>query len=306
MMSLIKCKNDDTICNKENHEYLYHYTKIDTLEKIFNDPKGKNVELQFTDYHFLNDKDEGKWFFLFLEDHKERIISSFDDENRLSCKRAINDYIEYDSYNNRREEQCVRHYSFSLSSLRDSMLFWRQDYASENGIALALDRTIFEEKYPQRIKAVRYLSVETIKEILPNFEPAVKHDAEYIKSRDDYYCRNFSDCLIGARTLAETDFWRIKNCSWEPENEWRIIKVKKSEKESPKGWHTDEFGIGKYEIDNRCVPRYRVKIENPFDEIILGPTFSNYYIKSVKEWLEQHNYKGIKVSRSVGHERIKF
>jgi hypothetical protein len=58
-------------------KYLYHYTKINVLHEIFNDPEGKNVRLRFTDMHFLNDTEEGKFFYNFMKKNKNRIVKRF-------------------------------------------------------------------------------------------------------------------------------------------------------------------------------------------------------------------------------------
>ena len=62
---------------KKLPRYLYHYTRINCLEDIFNDENGKKVCIRFTDMHFLNDIDEGIYFYKFLEEHKGEIIGRF-------------------------------------------------------------------------------------------------------------------------------------------------------------------------------------------------------------------------------------
>ena len=172
------------------------------------------------------------------------------------------------------------------------MLFWRQDYAKDNGIALCTEKSDFEKKSKLTVEQVRYLGAETLNETLPDFVAAVEHDAQYIKSRSDLRS-DITDMLEGAKSLANTDFLRVKNITWEAEKEWRIIITHKS---NGKENHLKRNEI---EIDEKCIPRYLMRIENPFDEIILGPTFSNYYVESVSEWFDRNHYK-IKVSRSLG------
>lgn len=45
------------------------------------------------------------------------------------------------------------------------------------------------------------------------------------------------------------------------------------------------------EIDEKGVPRYLMRIENPFDEVAPGPTFSNYYVESISGWFDRNHYK---------------
>ena len=91
--------------------------------------------------------------------------------------------------------------------------------------------------------------------------------------------------------LEKSDFLRMKNFTWEAEKEWRIIVTHKY---NGKENLLEKEGV---EIDEYFVPRYRIKIENPFNEIILGPSFSDYYVESVGEWFDKKKYK-IKVSKS--------
>jgi hypothetical protein len=292
--------------NAQEYEHLYHYTRLSTLEKIFFDHEGDLVELQFTDYHFLNDEDEGQWLYKLFRDYEKDIVDEFDESEKLACKKGIDDFVEFEYFKGLLKEQKNKFYSFSLSELKDSMLFWRQDYANENGIALGFNKTKFEETYSQKIEKIRYLGIDNVKSCLPSFVDAVKRDSKYIKKRSDLKDEVLVNQLDAAKILAKVDFSRIKNQTWESEKEWRIIV---SNLRCDYDCHVDdrknEFEKGRFEIDANCIPRYRVKIKNPFDEIILGPNFSRYYVDSVREWLKQHKYENIKVSNSLGHERYR-
>ena len=57
-----------------------------------------------------------------------------------------------------------------------------------------------------------------------------------------------------------------------------------------------------YEIGPDFKPRYRMIIQNPFDEIILGPEIPDGYIGFVKDWLAQKHYD-VDVTQSRGRER---
>ncbi len=275
-------------------KYLYHYTTLGCLEKIFTDPEGTYIDLKLKDYHFLNDGYEGKWLVRFMETCKDAIVGQFKLNERLACEKAIKDFVECECYRMLLKEQNDKHYSFSMSELKDSMLFWRQDYAKDNGIALCTEKSDFEKKSKLTVEQVRYLGAETLNEILPDFVAAVEHDAQYIKSRSDLRS-DITDMLKGAKSLANTDFLRVKNITWEAEKEWRIIITQKFEGKK------NLLKMEEIEIDEKSkyIPRYRMRIENPFNEIILGPTFSNYYVEAVSEWFDRKHYK-IKVSKSLG------
>lgn len=313
---------------EEPDNYLYHYTKIDVLQHIFNDPKGVKVNLRFTDYHFLNDADEGIWFYNFLKNHGKDVVNIFEKENeRKYCESAIKDFLGYESYNYRLDETYGKHYSFSLSEMNDSMQFWRQDYANENGIALRFNRTWYKNKNKDlpysvpELKQVHYLGNDTIKEILSEFIKNVKDDSDnWIKYKDEINedGEPFFD-MQGASILNRAPFWVIKNSVWESEREWRLIKSvnaltlsmrKRLEKKNKQDSDNNQENVErdfeeKFEVDEKCIPRYRIDIRNPFDGIILGPPFSDYYVNSVEDWLKQHNYENIVVTKSLGHERRK-
>ncbi len=276
---------------------LYHYTTLGVIPKIFNDSEGRTIELKFKDYHFLNDGHEGKWLARFMSICQKEIVRKFEENEKFVCEKAIKDFVDYGCYRMLLREQNDKHYSFSMSELRDSMLFWRQDYAKDNGVALCTEKKEFENKSKLTVEQVRYLDIDTVKELLPDFVDAIKHDAQYIKNLTEFrkyiFDNGDSNILEGESVLEKSDFLRMKNFTWEAEKEWRIIVTHKY---NGKENLLEKEGV---EIDEYFVPRYRIKIENPFNEIILGPSFPDYYVESVGEWFDKRKYK-IKVSKSLG------
>lgn len=298
---------------------LYHYTKIDYLKDIFNDKEGKNICIQFTDMHFLNDIDEGIYFYKFLEAHKDEIIGRFEkgDEQEY-CRKSIDDFLNWDCYKYRNQEEHGKQYSFSLSELRDSMYFWQADYAKENGIALRLDTKTYSSCVGTPfISQVCYFNVDSVEQFLPDFINNVKEESEFINCQNDLdddgspYCQ-----MSGSRTLAtKTPFWVIKAETWKPEKEWRMVRsinaltksISKRVSMCRNLTKTENINQEKsnviketFKVDDRGVPRYYLEMPNPFNEIILGPTFSNKYVASIRDWLNEHKYQGVAVSRSEG------
>ncbi|SOD15752.1 Protein of unknown function [Fibrobacter sp. UWB16] len=300
---------------EESDKFLYHYTKIDVLQHIFNDPNGVKVNLRFTDYHFLNDADEGIWFYNFLKNHKKDVVNIFEKENeREYCEFAIDNFLGYESYFYRLNEHYGKHYSFSLSEMKDSMQFWRQDYANENGVALRFNTELYKDKnndlpYPvPELECVHYLGNDTMKQIFSEFIKIVTDEADLIKYKEeiDKDGEPIVD-MQGASVLNRAPFWVIKNSVWKSEREWRLTKSVGALNRSVYNQEHEKSDFEqKFEVDEKCIPRYRMDIRNPFDEIILGPSFSDYYIDSVKVWLELHNYKDVDISKSLGHERRKI
>lgn len=283
-------------------QHLYHYTKLDCLEKIFNDKEGKNVHIQFTDLHFVNDIDEGIYFYKFLEDHKNEIVQQFEnDDKQKYCKRAIDDFLDWDCYNYRLQEQYGRHYSFSLSELRDSMYFWQTDYAKENGIALSLDTsTYLSYNGVPSIEHVHYLGMDSMDNLMSDFAEKVIDESRFIKYQDE------QNEYGGCQALGKKPFWIIKAKTWKPEKEWRMVKSVRALNPKPKFLQEYKKNIKEaFMVDYKGVPRYYLDMPNPFTEIILGPTFSDYYVTSIKEWLKEHKYEKVTVTQSVGHVRPK-
>lgn len=285
-------------------KYLYHYTRLETLEKIFNDEKGETIELWLKDCHFLNDEDEGKWLVRFMNECKDGIVAKFGENERYACERAIQDFVESGCYRMSLKEQDDEHYCFSMSELEDSMLFWRQDYAKNNGVALCTEKKEFEKKCGWEIEPVCYLDVNTVKDILPSFVEAIKEDAKYVRDRED--SRKIDpDTLEGERSLENVEFLKIKNGTWQQEKEWRIIVTKRGNflnMCTNKNGESESAENSNFIIDKNFIPRYKLKMDNPFSRIILGPSLSNYYVDSVQKWFDQKGYK-IKVCKSLGHER---
>lgn len=305
--------------NERLPRYLYHYTRINCLKDIFNDKYGKNVCIRFTDMHFLNDIDEGIYFYKFLEEHKDEIIGQFKkgDEQEY-CRKSIDEFLNGDCYKYLLQEKYGRQYSFSLSELRDSMYFWQADYAKENGIALRLDTKTYSScEGTPFINQVCYFNVDSVGQFLPDFRNIVKEESEFVN------CQNDLDDdgspyrqMSGSRILTtKTPFWVIKAKTWEPEKEWRMVRSINaltksiSKRTSVCRNHTETENINQekinvvketFKVDDRGVPRYYLEMPNPFSEIILGPTFSKKYVASISDWLDEHKYQGITVSRSEG------
>lgn len=299
--------------NSKQDEYLYHYTKIDYLEKIFNDPNGKYVTLLLSEYHSLNDAEEGIYLYNFLRDYKDNIADLFEtDDEKKYCKIAIDDFFKGENFKYLCERYCGKHFSFSLSELRDSMQFWRQDYANENGIALRFNIDMYEEKNKNTsayipIEKIHYLGENTIKEVLLDdilleFAKTVREEADFvnhIKDVDDDGSPFYP--MMGSSMLKYAPFWSVKNNVWESEKEYRMIKEIKSLTLSAKRRSNSKLDLP-YEIGPDFKPRYRTIIQNPFDEIILGPEIPDGYVGFIKEWLTQKHYN-VSVSQSHGRER---
>lgn len=259
--------------------YLYHYTKIDTLKHMFKE-NGK-VELRLTDYRFLNDAEEGLYLEKYLDVQSEKYKS------RLSSEAQI----FFDDIRHKMENLLAgsdeHYYLMSFSKLDDSMQFWRQDYANDKGICLKINTMKYAEmktsngvSVPQFIK-VKYIRLkQTVNKAFPNLKNTLEEEARKIRDGKTKYELYWLTNLLG-----DVLPYDIKNAVWKSEEEWRIQMPDKKY----------VFHNEIREIDSLGIPRAKIEIDNPFDEIILGPTLSPRYIDSIKKWLKGRGFNGVDV-----------
>ena len=244
-----------------------------------------------------------------MKDFKESITSLFKTENEKKyCKNAIDTFLTSDCYRYLCGYYNDKHFSFSMSELKDSMQFWRQDYACENGIALGFNKSRYEEESEKNLSLgkIQYLDMETVEFILHEFMDTIRKEAEYIN-----HINEFNDDgtphydMSGSFVLTKSPFWLIKNKVWSSEQEWRLVKTIKSLNIAMEKRRKKDYKLP-YEIGNDFKPRYKAVLQNPFDEIILGPAFPDTYVDYIKDWLRQQHYDIKNVSKSLGRERSKI
>ncbi|MCL2206612.1 MAG: hypothetical protein FWB90_00765 [Fibromonadales bacterium] len=120
--------------NKQD-DIVWHYTKIDVLEKIFSPKRGKqrnkNVNIRFTASSFLKDPSEGLVLKEFLEKNKRNVFSNLP----VNCKeRVSNERID------KKRHEDGFNYIFSTTRLEDSFAFWNKEYAGWDGVAIGIKR----------------------------------------------------------------------------------------------------------------------------------------------------------------------
>ncbi|MCQ2102316.1 MAG: DUF2971 domain-containing protein [Fibrobacter sp.] len=266
-------------------DYLYHYTKLDTLNYIFKD--SKKVELRFTDYRYLNDVDEGKYLLKFLKrrtNDLKNILSSDSEKYLLDC---ILNFKEKTYLENKE-----KFFIMSFSEVEDSTQFWLQDYAKDKGICLRMNvKNYFENKKEWTIPTFHpVLYLKNNEDLLINFNDFINEIRK--ESSDFTYPQDATD--LEKRAILFPGLpknFDVKSSVWKSEQEWRLEML-----------DFEKYKIkndGSFEIDNSGVPRFKLYLEvNPFDEIILGPSFSDSYIESVKEMLTKKGYPDINVIKS--------
>lgn len=272
-------------------EELYHYTTIKTLPFMF---KGEGkVEFRFTDYRFLNDAEEGIFLKKFIEKNRDEYCDSL---LRIDAKKLFNKYADLvvgttEFLRGENVATCI----MSFSKCRDSMQFWRQDYAKDKGICLKLNTskfrfpTIYDDAYPGAPPCPTFSQVKYIeaKNTIENALPELKNDiSDFLKSKGE---DAFDDLVFLTEFPQRLQNFNVKNKVWESEKEWRL-KIRCL------GDDSSLFGIkAKYVIDDLGIPRASINIENPIDEIILGPSFTPQYVDSIKMWLRKRGYEDVDV-----------
>ena len=259
--------------------FLYHYTTIDTLPYMFNKTKSGKVyvELRFTDYRFLNDAEEGTFFKKYMEKQSKKFKESLSCETKMLFDEAVDRVQSLLAGDNE------YFYVMSFSELEDSMQFWRQDYAKNKGICLKIDTSKMEgmkkeKKYP--ISSFVKVKYPRLNDGIEIWFPELKNKLEKCtaniwsgKKIESYKYENWFEIFP----------YDVKNFVWKSEQEWRL-QIPDAKLASRNVF---------YEIDDKGIPRAKIWIDNPFVEIILGPSFSPQYVDSIKKWLEGRGFSDI-------------
>jgi len=290
---------------------LWHYTKMDVLEKIFPPEKDQKkyikgkIILRFTNSRYSNDPSESMVLWKLLQENKKYVIEkcNWSEEN-------FNEYI------NESKKRFVDTYIFSMSCLKDSFAFWSKEYAGTDGIAIEFKKKEFKEiienieykieRQPAIFDKICYVDYnEPIKNIYENatsrYDGSEKQKIiEIIKKIiEDTSKHNLeSDALKYLINYYSSIF---KFTSWKHEEEVRII-LRDFDKEiaTSKKKHKDEnlnadiaFVKGKIaKVSDKYFDKNIVK------SIMLGPDYGEEHIEAVEKYLEKNKYDGIRVSKS--------
>ena len=275
-------------------EYLYHYTTIKSLPYIFK-ADGK-VSLRLTDYRFLNDAEEGSFLAKIVKKNRAAYCEKLYDPIMLNKFNEFADFIE--EQNSRLQENKADVYLMSFTALEDSMQFWRQDYAKDKGLCLKLNTsnfkvpnelcdTVYDYNNTPVFSKVRYSGInDSIDVAIPELRKRLEEFRQAIC--DDVACRD--DPLP-----IDTGLFDVKNRVWRSEVEWRMKVIHFADYDTTLG----SLDVD-YNVDDLGIPRATIEIDNPFVEIVLGPTFSPQYVDSIKRWLDGRHFNDIIVKCGDG------
>lgn len=276
---------------EEVPEFLYHYTTIKALPSIFQ--KGK-VVFRFTDYRFLNDAEEGIFLKKFIEKNRAKYCDRLKDSD---SKKLFNKLVDlYTGATEFFNMLAFVPYIMSFTECKDSMQFWRQDYAKDKGLCLKLKTSKF--KFPiepgkssptsecPTFRQVKYIGAnDSIEDAFPELEQNI---SGYLKSKGGF---NFSNLELLKEFPKKMRTFDVKNKVWKSEKEWRLKIVR-----AIYLMDTTLYDVkSDYKIDELGVPRGTIEIENPIEEIILGPSFTPQYVDSIKMMLSDSGFDDIDV-----------
>jgi len=286
-------------------EFVWHYTKIGTLEKIFPpkesiEYKEGKIKLRFTNIRFLNDPSEGLVLKTFFEKHRKEIANKLPENSPKNLKEIIlNEPITEDMMNLNTK------YIFSTTSLADSFAFWSKEYAGLEGIAIGFNLFDLEELEDGFLilRTIEYISfheqeedlIKSIAGSMPYYNYSI---AELLGIKDSNSNSN-SNSSSSSRSMSSKEilsytidglFCIYKQKSWEHEKETRIIIDKASDSEIK----FEGNKVGKY--------RYEYIDASYVKGIMLGPKCNEDQVKAVREYLEKNGYKDILVGRSRAFE----
>ena len=282
---------------EEPPDFLYHYTTIKSLPYIFK--AGGKVSLRLTDYRFLNDAEEGIFLAKIIKNNREDFCKGLYDSKVVDMFNEYADDVE--KWIDWLQEKKAEIYLMSFTELDDSMQFWRQDYAKEKGLCLKLKTANL--KVPNKLEGseydynnhsvfskVRYFgkndginaAMPELKQNLEDFRQAI---LDGHASRDELL-------YLLPRNIGPFD---VKNRVWKSEAEWRMKIIHFSDDDSTIG-----SLIADYKVDELGIPRATIEVDNPFEEIILGPSFTTSYVASIKKWLSGRGFDDINVRRGEG------
>jgi hypothetical protein len=289
-------------------EILWHYTKMDVLEKIF-PPKGNEeynegkIKLRFTNCRFLNDPSEFLVLQKLLLENEKIIIKKYD-----WTKEHFERYIK------ECENNSWDYYTFSMSCLENSFAFWSKEYAGTDGIAIGFNAEKFKEKVAELEDEIELQPAVFSKVCYVDYNESIEN---IDKSANLLYegsiekkLEEFLD-LGSDKSIALTHLLGYYSCiykfaSWEHEREVRVfLRDLDKERTDSKNHHGEE--IDEEENLNAKVEFMKGKITKScckfFDKdivksIMLGPDCGDKHIKAVEEYLEKNKYNNISVSKS--------
>jgi hypothetical protein len=287
-------------------ETVWHYTKMDALDKIFlpkKDKKNPKIRLRFTNCRFLNDPSESMILWKFLQNNADDVTEKY----KLP-KEDFDEYIE------KAKDGFCDYYTLSMSHLKDSFAFWSKEYAEIDGIAIGFDTEKFKRKVEELedkiecqytlFENIRYVDYdEPIENIYKDAE--VRYENSKIKTLKKAFGSTYSKSDQLTHLLF--DFPCIyKFTPWEHEKEVRVILMDgDKERAASKAYHGEENNEEENLNAEEVIVGNKIRkvCHKDFDKdivkfVMLGPACGDEHVEAVRDYLIKNGYGNIEVSKS--------
>jgi hypothetical protein len=262
---------------------------MSVLENIFPPKSNKkdyrkgNIKLRFTNCRFLNDPYESLVLPYLLVKNEEDVIK------HCGCSKE-----DFDK-NIKNNKDCFwDSYTFSMSYLKNSSVFWESEYVGNNGVAIIFNTKKFKEEIEGeqsgRFEYVDYSeSIENIyKSADLRYNETNKKISEMFKPKSDKFPDKLSALIYSLGYFS--CFYKL--ASWEHEKEVRAVLVEVKDDEEK---INPEIEVAGNEIRKVL---YKYFDEGIVNSIILSPSCSDEHTKLVKDYLAKNGYSNIEVSKS--------
>jgi hypothetical protein len=288
---------DITRKTDEEENIVWHYTKFETIEKIFRKEK---VVFKLTNCKDTNDKSESLVLREFFKGNKKDILLAEDAKSiRDKIPKNIQEKIGNEEIENE-IELLNKSYIFSASHSKNSFVFWNAEYARTDGVAIGIYKDKTRDKFDKDYKDYM-MYFEDVLYIDPfsknnDYDCCVKKIVsaelyETYKTFSSFYKNNSNENLYEEIIVKKYGgliniFLNIfssfyKHISWKEENESRIIFYDHNNVHDKK----IEF------IGNEI----KSKVSFNFDKdiihsIMLGPNCNERHKYLLKKYLEKNGY----------------
>ena len=187
---------------------VYHYCSLETFRLIV-----ENKVLFMSDYHYMNDSSEEKYFLDVFEEEMKNLYDGLSDEEKANIE--SDDYMK--KYMTRLSELYANVcFICCFSNIRDDLNQWRAYGDDGKGICIGFDKSFFEGLAKGRFFAenVTYKTKEELHSIISEKLISIKNEHSLIKDSGEF-TREVKR-KIGLKRAT------VKNPAFLAENEFRI------------------------------------------------------------------------------------
>lgn len=187
---------------------VYHYCSLETFRLIV-----ENKVLFMSDYHYMNDSSEEKYFLDVFEEEMKSLYDGLSDEEKANIE--SDDYMK--KYMTRLSELYANVcFICCFSNIRDDLNQWRTYGDDGKGICIGFDKSFFEGLAKEGFFAenITYQTKEKLHSFISEKLISIKNDHSLINDSTEFTCE--VKRKIGFKGA------KVKNPAFLAENEFRI------------------------------------------------------------------------------------